>query len=246
MWGSIVAQTRTLVSGTIVHGSHNILVRDEALRWIAAFAIATMGILRSNDELPFDHFAGILTSEQVIVLQSQKHPPVYAADQVRFSLKQLFSLNDRGTANVSLDDQCMANKRISWTQQLIHLEEQLNNLVWSGGGMERIKSTPLPVVYVSHLRTFLLFNLLLFPYVFGASWAWSTIPIVAASGFAWFGIECAAAEVECPFRKDRVNALNMDAYVLGLLCTLQQQIRGHAEQESQTVESRAIQGTSSA
>ena len=109
--------------------------------------------------------------------------------------------------------------------------------------MERIKSTPLPIVYVSHLRTFLLFNLLLFPYVFGPSWGWSTIPIVAASAFAWFGIECAAAEVESPFGKDRVNALNMDSYVIGLLSTMQQQMNVHSEQQIRASFSRASNET---
>ena len=225
MWGTIVAQARSLVSGTIVHGSHNAFVRDEALRWIAAFAIAAMELLRNAEELPLDHFAGILSREQVALLQRQKHPPLYAADQVRYNLTELFSVSDLGVSAI---------KSIQLSQQLIHLEGQLNTLIWCGGGMERIKGTPLPVVYVSHLRTFLLFNLLLFPYVFGPSWGWSTIPIVAASAFAWLGIECAAAEVECPFGKDRVNALNMNAYVIGLLSTMQQQISVHGEQQNKT------------
>jgi len=223
MWGNIVAKTRSLVSGIIVHGNHDLAVRDEALRWIAAFAIATMELLRGTKEFPVGNFAGLLTKDQITSLQSRKHPPMFAADQIRYNLQQL----------LAVDDNTPVSKSIARTQHLKHLEEQLNTLIWSGGGMERIKGSPLPVVYVSHLRTFLLFNLLLFPYVFGPSWGWSTIPIVAASAFAWLGIECAASEVECPFRKDRVNALNMDAYVIGLLATMQQQITVQAEQEIQ-------------
>ena len=234
MWGAIIAQTRSLVSGTIVHGSHNIFARDETLRWIAAFSIATMELLRNAEELPLGHFAGILNQEQVALLQKQKHPPLYAADQVRYNLAEVFSECDLGVSAI---------KSIQLSQQLIHLEGQLNDLIWSGGGMERIKSTPLPIVYVSHLRTFLLFNLLLFPYVFGPSWGWSTIPIVAASAFAWFGIECAAAEVESPFGKDRVNALNMDSYVIGLLSTMQQQMNVHSEQQIRASFSRASNET---
>jgi len=146
MWGTIVANTRTLVGGLVVHGNHDVEQRDDALRWIAAFSIATMELLRNAKELPLAHFAGILTKDQIRVLQSQKHPPMYAADKARYHLKELFFV----------DDDTSPSKGFAWTQQLQHLEEQLNALVWSGGGMERIKGSPLPVVYVSHLRTFLL------------------------------------------------------------------------------------------
>jgi len=153
MWGQIVASTRTLVGGLIVHGSHDLAHRDEALRWVAAFPIATMEFLRGCQELPLDHFAGMLSKEQVEVLQNQRHPPMYAADQARYNLKQLFDVHDNTSPS----------KSIAWSQQLVNLEQQLNTIIGSGGGMERIKGTPLPVVYVSHLRTFLMFDLLLFP-----------------------------------------------------------------------------------
>ena len=40
----------------------------------------------------------------------------------------------------------------------------------------------------------------------------STIPIVALAALGMLGIEAASVEVEQPFQKDRVNALNMDGY----------------------------------
>ena len=220
-WGLIVANTRSLVGGLIVHGNHDLLHRDEALRWLPALSIATMELLRNTKEFPLDHFAGLLSEEQVATLQNQGHPPMYAADQVRYNMKQLF--------NVSVDTSL--SKSVAWTQQLDTLEQQLNAIIFSGGALERIKGTPLPVVYVSHLRTVLTIILALYPYVWGPSWGWATIPIVALSAFAYLGIESAAVEVECPFRKDRVNALNMDGYVMGLLSVMQQQIRVHADQE---------------
>lgn len=220
-WGDIVAQTRSFVSGTIVHGDHNASLRDEVIRWVAAFSIVTMEFLRSEKQLRRDNYAGILTTEKIAQMRSQKHPPMFAADQARFYLKQLLQVNAQSTTG----------NAIALSMEMNTLENQLNTMIWCGGGMERIKSTPLPIVYVSHLRTFLLINLLLFPWVFGPSWGWMTIPIVAASAFAWLGIDSAAVEVECPFRRDRVNALNMDAYVIGLLSTIQQQIKNHADRD---------------
>ena len=220
-WGDIVAQIRSFVGGVIVHGSHDRLHRDEAIRWTAAFAIATMDLLRGETDIRTDNYAGILFEKEINTLIVQSHPPLYAADQVRFHIKNVFCVDASTSMSMSM----------SRTQEMDTLEQQLNTMIWCGGGMERIKGTPLPMVYVSHLRTFLILNLITLPYIFGPSWGWVTIPIVALSGFAWMGIESAAMEVERPFYKDRVNALNMDGFVLGLLSTIQQQIKNHADYE---------------
>ena len=47
-WGDIVAQIRSFVGGIIVHGDHDRFHRDEAIRWTAAFAIATMDLDRKS------------------------------------------------------------------------------------------------------------------------------------------------------------------------------------------------------
>jgi ion channel-forming bestrophin family protein len=220
-WGDIVAQTRSFVGGIIVHGNHDRYHRDEAIRWASAFSIATMDMLRDEKDICRENYAGILSKEQIDVLIRQTHPPVFAADQARFHLKSLFRVDATTPMGVA----------VSQTHEMNSLETQLNTMIWCGGGMERIKGTPLPMVYVSHLRTFLLLNLIIFPYIFGPAWGWITIPIVAASGFAWMGIESSAMEVERPFFKNRVNSLNMNGYVLGLLATIQQQIKNHADHE---------------
>lgn len=220
-WGDIVAQIRSFVGGIIVHGDHDRFHRDEAIRWTAAFAIATMDLLRGETDIRRDNYAGILIGKEIDTLIAQRHPPLYAADQVRFNVKQVFCVGSSTPMSVAM----------SKTQEMDLLENQLNTMIWCGGGMERIKATPLPMVYVSHLRTFLILNLAILPYIFGPSWGWVTIPIVALSGFAWMGIESAAMEVERPFFIDRVNALNMDGYILGLLATIQQQIKNHADYE---------------
>jgi putative membrane protein len=220
-WGDIVAQVRSFVGGIIVHGDHDRLHRDDAIRWTAAFAIATMDHLRGETDIRTDNYAGILDEKQIATLTVQRHPPLYAADQVRFSLKHVFHVDLTTPISVS----------ISRTQEMDTLENQLNTMIWCGGGMERIKATPLPMVYVTHLRTFLILNLVILPYIFGPSWGWITIPIVALSGFAWMGIESAAMEVERPFFKNRVNSLNMNGYIVGLLTTIQQQIKNHADYE---------------
>jgi predicted membrane chloride channel (bestrophin family) len=69
----------------------------------------------------------------------------------------------------------------------------------------------------------------LFPYVYGARWRWSTIPLVILAGFAWLGIDSAAEECESPFNEESVNALNMDSYCIGLMATTIQEIQDCAD-----------------
>jgi predicted membrane chloride channel (bestrophin family) len=51
------------------------------------------------------------------------------------------------------------------------------------------------------------------------------------TSFAFLGIEAASSEVENPFKKGRVNTLNMDALAMALLQNIQQQIQCKADLE---------------
>jgi putative membrane protein len=100
--------------------------------------------------------------------------------------------------------------------------------------MERIRSSPLPLVYVAHLRTFLLLFLIALPYLSEPSWGWATIPIVAVTSFALLGLETAAVECEAPFRQDRTNHLNIGSYCLLLLSNVQQSLQHAVDKEMVT------------
>ena len=67
------------------------------------------------------------------------------------------------------------------------------------GGCERIQGTPLPFVYVAHLRSFLLVVLCGVPIVYGCEWRWATIPLALLIALALLGIEAASVECERPF-----------------------------------------------
>jgi putative membrane protein len=220
-WGKIIAKIRTLTSGLLTHGGHDRKNQDNAIRWLAAYALSTMEFLRGCNDLDIGIFEGILSKDEVNLLQDQRHPPLFAATQARHYFKCIFCV----TADTPL---ALSN---AWSQQLATLEEQWTIMLDCCGGMERIKATPLPIVYVSHLRTFLIFALLLYPYVWGYEWRWSTIPIVALSGFCMLGIEAASDEVEQPFKKDHVNALNMDGFCIGILSNILQMIQQQADRE---------------
>mmetsp|Transcript_9754 Transcript_9754/g.25949 ORF Transcript_9754/g.25949 Transcript_9754/m.25949 type:complete len:103 (+) Transcript_9754:149-457(+) len=66
--------------------------------------------------------------------------------------------------------------------------------------MERINATPLPFVYVVHLRTFLTLYLLLWHLQAIAKHGWVALPALFVASWALLGIEAAAVECERPFR----------------------------------------------
>jgi putative membrane protein len=221
LWGNLIARARSFTSGLLVHGGHAAADRDNALRWLGAYAVAVTMFLHDTNELDADMFAGLLSPPEVLLLQDNPHPPLFAAEQVRYFIKKIFSVTTDTPLALGM----------AWSHQLTYLENQLDTLLDDCGGMEKIKATPLPIVYVSHLRTFLLGSLLLLPFIWGRRWGWSTIPIVAVAAFALLGIEAASAEVEQPFRRSRPNALNMDGFCIGILANMLQMVRQHADRE---------------
>jgi putative membrane protein len=218
-WGQIIAITRNLVSGLVIHAEHHQDARDRTIQWILTFVIATMERLRDVKVPPKENFAGVLCERQFKEMVGVDHPPMYAADQARYFLAQVFKI-DADTPIV------MANRK---TQHLNKMETMIDELMLCCGAMERIKATPLPIVYVSHLRTFLLLSLLMIPYAWGPSWGWATIPFVAVTSFAWLGIEAASMDAEYPFSPVRRNALDMDSYCLLVIQGTMQQLQQHAK-----------------
>jgi putative membrane protein len=154
-WGVFIARGRLLTSGLLIHGGHNPSVRDEAIRWVGAVAVSTMVFMRGDKKIPDHTLDGVLDRKAVSQMESALHMPIYASDMVRDALKRLFYVTENTPPGLAH----------AWTVQLDRLEGELAELVNQFGGMERVRATPLPIVYVSHLRTFLLIHLLLFPYV---------------------------------------------------------------------------------
>lgn len=186
--------------------------------------VATMELIRGINDIPADDLVGVLTAEEVSEMSANRHPAIYALDQCRRYIRQLFHIDNATPLAVA----CL------WTRHIDSLEQQIHTFLECCGGLERIRATPLPMVYVAHLRTFLLLAVLLIPYVWGPAWGWTTIPVVALASFAWLGIDAAAAEAEAPFSADRVNALDMNTYCLVYIDNVTQQLRDHAKRQVQS------------
>jgi putative membrane protein len=240
-WGIIVVRSRAIVSTVLVHGSHYPHHRDNVIRWVAAFSIASMNYVRDIKEINPNCVAGILNENELEDLCNAIHPPLYAADMIRIHVCELFSPDGDATTNKE-DDGGGSNNNINImsssqsyavndlrTQQLVAIEEQLNSMIDESGAMERIKGTPLPLVYVTHLRTWLMLFLISMPYFWESSLGYATIPVVFLTAFALLGVEGAAEEVESPFRKNRTNHLDMDSFCLAVLSNILQQTKHDAD-----------------
>mmetsp|Transcript_59228 Transcript_59228/g.171144 ORF Transcript_59228/g.171144 Transcript_59228/m.171144 type:complete len:419 (-) Transcript_59228:179-1435(-) len=204
LWGNLTHITRNLVGGLLMYGSHARADRDQAIRWAASFCVAAMHFIRSEHEFNFEELSGILSHDQVNKLQDADHSPLYAASMIRYHLKRIFKIDQTTPPQLAY----------SYAVQMNTLEQHVTNLIAQVSGMEKIRSTPLPVAYVTHLRTLLFLYCLVLPYVWVKDWGWVTCATVPFTAFALFGIEGVSSEVEIPFDRRRPNHLALDAYCL--------------------------------
>ncbi len=115
-----------------------------------------------------------------------------------------------------MTDQITTAQSIAFTSEFRSMEKSIDKLIGLMGGLERVKSTPLPIVFVTHLRTFLMLYLLSMPYLYGHLWGWGVIPAISLTGYILLGIDGSASECESPF-KLRPNHLAMESYCVNAL-----------------------------
>jgi predicted membrane chloride channel (bestrophin family) len=123
-WGDIVAKCRSSIGTIMVHGNHNVSDRDDSVRWIASFCIATMALLRGDKNLPFENFVGLLNRNDVTTLEQQNHPPMYAIDQAKHHLKKVFDVED---------ERISSRVAFSRTTVMNEIEYEINAMIKSGG-----------------------------------------------------------------------------------------------------------------
>lgn len=219
MWGAIVADCRTLADGIMTHMNHSPKERDEAIKWLGGFLIATKQHMRNQDKnIDCDELAGFLSHDEINSMIQANHPVLYCSTVIRLNMKLAF--------HVSCD--CSAATGAAYSSQMCMLEQLLNDILNNMGGLERVKSTPLPIVFVTHLRSFNIFYLFSLPYLFGNTWGWGTIASVFLTSVALLGIDGAATECERPFGV-RPNALNMEAFCLTGLDNIAQIVSHHSD-----------------
>ena len=190
-WGSIINETRNLGRAARVFLSSDRELLDELLLWTIAFPHAAMNALRGSSGLGATA-QRLPAAEVETVLQSGDLPLAVA---VRIS-ERLVRARDRGIISDYVT---------------MSLDQNVQLLMDYFGACERIHKTPLPFVYVVHLRRALVLYCFTLPFALVAQYGWWAIPATLLVAYTFFGIEEIGVEIENPFGLDE-NDLPLERF----------------------------------
>ncbi|MFO0908131.1 MAG: bestrophin family ion channel [Isosphaeraceae bacterium] len=191
LWGALINDCRNLARSIRV-----ILADDpdrvaELLGWISAYPYAVMNRLRGST-----HLGPAESRLPAAVLQQ-----VRATDHVPLAITiRMSQLLDESRRAGQFSDIVYTN-----------LDTIVQRLIDIVGGCERIHSTPLPYVYVVHLRRCLILYCYALPLALVETYGWATVAATLVVAYTFFGIEEIGVEIEDPFGND-VNDLPLDRY----------------------------------
>lgn len=96
-----------------------------------------------------------------------------------------------------------ASRRGVFSERLVpSAERYISEMTDCVGACERIRTTPLPLAYVIHLRRSVILYLISLPAALLNEMGWMAIPAVTAMSFILLGIEEIGVEIEDPFGTD--------------------------------------------
>lgn len=114
-FGVLMAKARNLTCGLVL-AKHNPTARDDAIRWLAAFAVFTMEFLRGCHKLNDDLFAGVLSPREKSMAEQTSHPPLYAAHQIRHHISCIYAVSAETPMSLAVSyNQQEANLIKEWT-----------------------------------------------------------------------------------------------------------------------------------
>ncbi|KAL3936131.1 MAG: hypothetical protein SGBAC_008486 [Bacillariaceae sp.] len=184
------------------------LIRQFA-RWTSVFPIAVRNFLRPESRVEFEaccnvsmvcnkrmkgdmyimgirpDLADLISFEEATELQKSAFQPIYVLNKLRS-----LAWDASECAGASSNKQALLYRQ---------LNQQIDILTGAWGAMERINLTPLPFVYVVHLRTFLMLYLSFWHLSSIVLNGWVCIPPLMIASWGLLGIEAAAVECERPF-----------------------------------------------
>lgn len=196
LWGSIINESRNLARGVNAYLARSAPdLAGPLVAWTAAYSLAVMHNLRGTTltEEVMAQLEGRIPESDLAKVCQAPHPPL--AISLRIS-QLLAEARDRGAISDIVLGMLDAN-----VQQLIDYL----------GGCERIKNTPLPYVYVVHLRRALIIYCFTLPFALVEPYGWWEILVVLLTAYTFFGIEEIGVEIENPFGHD-ANDLPLERF----------------------------------
>jgi predicted membrane chloride channel (bestrophin family) len=213
-WRQSTRYTETVSSGANTSNcetqqSRQQELAEEITRWIAVFPLAVKNFLRPWEETchrgrevgdvlhPEDRDEFLNTKGDLLF------PPILVLNRMRqLSYQMVYSSMDGSVSSNMLQHQAAMSGAI-----LRQLNEEIDILTGAWGAMERINATPLPFVYVVHLRTFLLLYLFLWHMEAIASGGWLPFyPCSSPVGACW-ALKQPLSNVNGPFNATLITWL---------------------------------------
>jgi len=181
------------MASTIRLKQHQLHLAENFIRWIAVFPMAAKNFLR-----PFEGLQCCRSREVGEVLSAKDKAEFLGTGGDQFA--PILVLNRLRQLVYEVSSSYPQEKAALGAALFRQLNENLDTLTGAWGAMERINGTPLPFVYVVHLRTFMLLYLFLWHVQAIASSGWIALLPLLLTSWGLLGVEAAAVECERPFQ----------------------------------------------
>jgi len=195
--GWMMIHCRNLAMSSIASLHDQPVFRDRLCEIAVAFPVAFMLHLWGEPTTRAATFArmldGVLDEEDMARIQSATHRPLALITLAQTVLNDCFR-------STGVTAQSTSRERPIEAVVYLELLKTIKGLGVPLGGCERVQGSPLPFVYVAHLRCFLLIVLCGTPIVHACDWQWATIPLSLVIAFSLLGLEAASVECERPFK----------------------------------------------
>lgn len=196
MWGQITITCRSIGS----HASSMLVEPSQLTSLLIAFPIVVKNNLRDQPTPSTE-----LAAAEAVSAKASVVPPLATLAASPSPANALIEAMARtARAGIKNDDGLGASA-------YMHLCAELRSLTQAATACERIKTSPMPLGYVSALRFFLIFWLTTLPLTLIGTYHLAATPAVAVIAFCFLNLENVAMEIEQPFGTD-ANDLPLDDY----------------------------------
>eukprot|EP00300_Choanocystis_sp_HF-7_P019381 c20321_g5_i2.p1 GENE.c20321_g5_i2~~c20321_g5_i2.p1 ORF type:complete len:232 (+),score=47.42 c20321_g5_i2:743-1438(+) len=199
--------SRDLASKATYYLPNHPRVREQLCVFATAYPIIVMHHLRKESNLIDENhpcLVGLLTEAEIQALVAASNKPLFLLDMCRAAVVNAIA------PNTPPGQYELFPPRIR-VEMLRDLNRVIDNMGLTTGSMERIQGQPLPLIFVTLLRSVITIYVVTFPVVQFDSLGWGAIPATIVLSLVLFMIESSAIECEAPFGK-MPNHLPMERY----------------------------------
>ncbi|KAK9766080.1 hypothetical protein K7432_005104 [Basidiobolus ranarum] len=221
LWTTLRAAIRNLTrqfwTGVVEADKIDQVEKDNAIKLLLAFALATKHHLRGESDVPHFELEQLLPPELQFTARIHYKTPNATNNLQHY--RSSVEIDAETGINLPLEiafyvsmyvQKQLKSKKIEGPQNTT-ISNALSTMVDSFGSLERILRTPIPLAYNIHLKQSLYAYCSVLPFTLVEGLHWMTIPIIGIVAFMLFGIDGIGAEIENPFGYDW-NDLPLDDF----------------------------------